>query len=177
MTRYKSTFRFSLRLVTLSTVLLVSCVGIVPLQSFVRSNGNYMYFVKPLRFRGNVRGEYVTIDWTIHASRDSVEKVVMNYSVFSRQLFRRVDSVRLSSAEHGGRWVKGGDCLFVEPTARGHQSRWSTDFPAEALLNLFTSKRLFVELRGTESITCESGWREDKKIEKLEAELLPMLPY
>lgn len=176
MTRYKSTFRFSLRLVALSMVLLASCVGIVPLQSFVRSNGNYMYFVKPLRFRGSVRWEYVTIDWTIHASRNSIEKVVMNYSVFSRQPYRRVDSVRLSNAEYGGRWVKGGECLFVEPTARGYQSRWSTDFPAEALLNLFASKRLFVELRGTKRITCESGWREGRKIEKLEAELLPLLP-
>ena len=155
--------------------LLTSCAVSEPLKVFVRGDGSNMYFVKPQRFNGKTGCRYVTVEWTIHTKHDSVERVVMNYSVYADQPLRRVDSLRFQSPTLNGAWIAGGKCFFIEPSGRGFQSRWSADFPNGDLQKLFSSPNVRIELQGGAHIVTEGSGATKKTFKALRTELLPLL--
>lgn len=152
-----------------------SCLMVEPMRQFVRDGGRSMYFVKPMDFSSRVRGERVTVDFTIHTTRDSLEDAVMNFSVFTAQPFRRVDSLRITSEGYTGSWVQGTEFLFVEPAPRGFHSRWSARFPKGELQALLASRKLRVEVRGAQRVEGETTRRARRALAKLRGQLLPLL--
>lgn len=154
---------------------LASCASSAPLKVFTRENGARMYFIKPLRFDAHKGREHVEVDWTIHAVGNEVEKVVMNYSVYSAYPMRRVDSVRLFNDAAEFRWLPGGECFFVEPDNRGFHSRWSTTFPADELRPLLSSDVVRIELHGSQELAGKSTLRTNRTFKALRKQLLPML--
>lgn len=155
-------------------VALASCVASVPLMVFERGDGHSMYFVKPQRFNGLSGCQYVEVDWTIHAGRDGVGTVVMNYSVYADRPVRSVDSLRFVSSTFEGAWAPGGERLFIEPIRKGFLSRWSVGISAEGVQKLFSSTRIRLELAGDELMVAEGNRATIRTFKTLRLKLLPL---
>ena len=63
-------------------------------ESFLRGNGQLLYFVKPLDFKSE-NGDVFSADFTYNAWEDSLGNVVCNFSVFSETKYLKMGNLLL----------------------------------------------------------------------------------
>lgn len=156
-------------------ILLGSCATAELYTTFRHGQGEVMHYVKPMAIRP-VEGSTGSgeADFTLHLSTDSLQRVVVNFSLHHASPWKRVDSVEFLLPD-GQRAVVGPlEQLFVEAEGKGFQSRYSCELPPRFAISLLQQPTWQFSIFAPSQV-----WRgtlkERKKMEKLQRTLIPLL--
>jgi len=156
-------------------ILLGSCATTELYTTFLHGQGEVMHYVKSLEIKpvegSTGRGE---ADFTLHLSADSLQRVVVNFSLHHASPWKRVDSVEFQLPDGQRAAVGSLEQLFVEAEGKGFQSRYSCELPPRFAISLLQQPTWQFSIFAPSQV-----WRgtlkERKKMEKLQRTLIPLL--
>lgn len=143
-----------------------SKTGVNLYETFYVGEQGTQYYVKPLSFSGE-NSEELSLDMTFRYKDQIKDSVVVNFSVFSDKVLKKIDSFVLRNAQNS---VQSTDVslLFNSKQKKKVQSRFVVQLPLEEVYQLFQEENWIVEIQSDNNkIVFVSSGKASKSVRKL----------
>lgn len=109
--------------------------------SFYKEEGSTIYYIKPIDFYADK--EKLVTDVTFQQNADSVENVIMNFSVFSKQ---KVSNLDVKSLKICDKIIENYKILYNEPkSSKLFEMRFSVNYPSDEFTKNYANLNFVIE--------------------------------